>query len=558
MAGTAEWTLQIEGMTCDHCAATIDRALREAPGIVHRQTNFAERRSFVVAAGAVSPDTLRRTVAAAGYRVTDIQPHAAAETAAPARPPVAVSHGGPAADLLIIGGGSAGFAAAIAAAEAGASVTMVERGTLGGTCVNVGCVPSKTMIRAAEAAHRAGHSAFAGVGTHAGPVALPEVVAQKDELVASLRQAKYWDVLAAYPRVRLVSGAARLTAQGGVTVNGEPVRAGKTLLATGAHPWAPPIPGLEQTSHLTSTDALALTTLPRRLIVIGGSAVGLELAQMFARIGSQVTVLEAMPRIVPNEDAEIGEALAGYLLEEGLALYAGVSVIGVAGRPGAYHVGVRNAAGERTLEAEQLLVATGRRASTADLGLEPAGIRVGAKGEIAVNEHLETSRPGIYAAGDVTGDPMFVYVAAYAGNLAAKNALTGNTRRYDLSALPRVTFTDPAVASVGLSEEQARRGAGEIRAAKLPMSYVPRALATRDTRGLIKLVADAQGNLLGAHVLAPEAGEMIEAAAMAMRFHIPVDEIAAMFHPYLTNAEGIKLAAQVFTKDVKKLSCCAA
>ena len=466
--------------------------------------------------------------------------------------------GAGAVDLLVIGGGSAGFAAAIAAAELGASVALAERGTLGGTCVNVGCVPSKTMIRAAEAVHRAGHPAFAGVRTQAAPVALDAVVAQKDELVASLRQAKYADVLKAYPSVKVVTGNLRLARDGAVNVAGKPVRAGKIIVATGAHAWAPPVPGLAEVPYLTSTEVLALKKIPRRLIVLGGGAVGLELAQMLARVGSQVTVLEAMPQLVPSEDAEIGAALTEYLRQEGLRVRTGATITGVAGRPGAFRVRVRENSDEWVLEAEQLLVATGRQANTSGLGLEDTGVHLGTKGEVAVNEFLETSHAGVYAAGDVLGDPMFVYVAAYAGNLAARNALLGNKCRYDLTALPRVTFTDPAVASVGLTEFHARERDPHIQVARLPMSYVPRALAARDTRGLIKLVAGRGGELLGAHILAPEAGEMVQAAAMAMRFHIRVDELAAMFHPYLTNAEGLKLAAQAFSKDIKKLSCCAA
>jgi mercuric reductase len=556
MSQQREWTLDIGGMTCEHCALTIDQALKRVPGVADSHTSLQGQRSRVVGDGSVEPDELRRAVEKAGYRVM-APPHSiAAEDFGP--PSARSSRDGRNADLLVVGGGSAGFAAAIAAAELGATVTIVESGTLGGTCVNVGCVPSKTMLRAAEALHRARQANFAGIHTEAAPAVLEAVVAQKDELVASLRQQKYWDVLASYPTVKLVAGSARLNGREGITVNGQPVRAGKVLLATGAHPWAPPIPGLAETPYLSSTEALVLTDLPQRLIVVGGSAVGLELAQMFARLGSRVTLLEAMPHIAPAEDAEIGEALAGYLREEGIAISTGVTVTGVAGRPGAYRVRVREEAGEKVIEAEQLLVATGRRANTAGLGLESAGIRLGGKGEIEVDEYLETGRPGTYAAGDVTGDPMFVYVAAYAGKLAAANALRGNQRRYDLSALPRVTFTDPAIAAVGLTEAQARTGGAEVRVARLPMAYVPRALAARDTRGLIKLVASASGQLLGAHILAPEAGEMVEAAVMAMRVHIPVDEIAAMFHPYLTNAEGIKLAAQAFTKDVSKLSCCAA
>jgi len=211
------------------------------------------------------------------------------------------------------------------------------------------------------------------------------------------------------------------------------------------------------------------------------------------------------------------------------------------------------------IEGDQLLVATGRRPNTAEMGLEEAGIRLGKKGEVLVNEHLETSREGVYAAGNVIGDPAFVYVAADAGSLAADKALGEGNRRYDLSVVPRVTFTDPAVASVGLTEAEARREGLPIGVSKLPMSYVPRAIAARDTRGFIKLIANGATNqLIGAHILAPEAGDIIGQAVLAMRFGIRVEEMATLLHPYLTNAEGLKLAAQTFKKDVAKLSCCAA
>src|SRR5258708_4495922 len=288
------------------------------------------------------------------------------------------------------------------------------------------------------------------------------------------------------------------------------------------------------------------------MIDIGGSAVGLELAQMFARLGTKLTVLEALPRLVSAEDVDIGEGLAAYLRDEGIEVHAGVAVRRVSGKPGEDRVEVDDPRARRTAEAEQPPRPPGPRANTKGLGLDE-------KGEGVVEEHLETTRKGVYAAGDVAGEPMFVYVAAYAGNLAAENALEGNIRKYDLSVVPRVTFTDPAVASVGLTAPQAReRGVAAVES-KLPLSYVPRALAARDTRGFIKLVADEKTNLLvGAHILAPEAGEMIQEAAMAIRFGIRVDEIAAMLHPYLTHAEGLKLAAQTFKKDVARLSCCAA
>ncbi|MBI2375507.1 MAG: mercury(II) reductase [Deltaproteobacteria bacterium] len=462
-------------------------------------------------------------------------------------------------DLLVIGAGSAGFAAAIQATELGAQVAIVERGPLGGTCVNVGCVPSKTLIRAAEAHHRAGHQPFAGVHTRNDPPDFKAVIAQKAQLVAELQQAKYGDVLAAFPSIVLLRGDARFRADGTVEVNGQTVRAKKVIIATGARAWAPPIPGLSDTGFLTSTTLMELEELPKRLIAIGGGAVALELCQAFARLGSHVTVLEALPRIVPSEDLELGEALAGYLREEGLEVRTGVRIKEVSGGRGACRVVIEDGEGLHALEGDQLLVAAGRRPNSQGLGLEEAGIRLGPKGEVAVGEHLETTRPGVYAAGDVVGDPAFVYVAAYAGRIAAENALAGNSRRYDLSVVPHVTFTDPAVASVGLTEAEARSRGMMVAATKLPMRHVPRAIAARDTRGFIKLVADEKTDrLVGAHILAPEAGEMIEQAVMAMRFGIRTDELASLIHPYLTNAEGLKLACQTFKKDVAKLSCCAA
>ena len=462
-------------------------------------------------------------------------------------------------DLLIIGAGSAGFAAAIKANELGAKVALVERGALGGTCVNVGCVPSKTLIRAAEAHHHAGHPRFAGLSTKAAPPDFRAVIEQKAQLVADLQQAKYWDVLAAYPDIMLMQGEARLQPDGKVEVDGRPVGTKNVLLAMGASPWAPPIKGLSHLRFLTSTTVMELTELPKHLIVIGGGAVGLELAQTFARLGSRVTVLEVLPRIVAAEEQEVSDALAGYLREDGLDVQVGVRIVEVSGAPGALRVVIDDTNGRHVLDGDQVLVATGRRPNTRDMGLEEAGIALGKKGEVLVDQHLATRLPHVYAAGDVLGEPAFVYVAAYAGSLAAENAINGDSRRYDLSVVPRVTFTDPAVASVGLTETEARDRGLAVAVSRLPMTHVPRAIAARDTRGFIKLIADDRtGFLLGAHIVAPEAGEMIEEAVMAMRFGIRKDEIASLMHPYLTNAEGLKLACQTFAKDVAKLSCCAA
>jgi mercuric reductase len=554
MAESYELTLDVAGMTCEHCERAVAKALRSVPGVREvLEVSHARALARIVAGPEATNEGIAQAVGAAGYRAT-IRTARRAD-----RSPAAHGNGGEF-DLLVVGGGSAGFAAAIKGAELGARVALVEGGTLGGTCVNVGCVPSKTLIRAAEAQHRRAHHGFAGIPSADGRPEWAAVRAQKDSLVAALRQAKYWDVLRAYDAITLVEQRATLTSGRSVRLaDGRTLTGGKVVVTTGASPWAPPIPGLAEVGYLDSTGAMALDRLPRSLLVIGGSAVGLELAQMFSRLGVQVTVLEALPRLVPSEEPAIGQALAGYLRDEGLAIHTGVQITRVARRRDGYTVAFDEGGAARTVSADQLLVATGRRANTAGLGLEALGVTLGPKGEIAVNEFLQSSHPDLYAAGDVIGDPMFVYVAAYGGTVAAENALAGNRRRYDLTALPKVTFTDPAVASVGLTEAEARAQGLEPLVATLPLEHVPRALAARDTRGFVRLLAHPDTRkILGAHILAAEAGEMVTEAALAIRFGLTTDDLTATFHPYLTLSEGIKLAAQTFTKDVAKLSCCAA
>ena len=471
-----------------------------------------------------------------------------------------ITKGGGDFDLLIVGGGSAGFAAAIKAADLGARVAMAEGATLGGTCVNVGCVPSKTLIRAAEAQHRRVHHGFRGIPATDGQADWPTMRAEKDALVAELRQTKYWSVLRAYPSITLFQERATfISGLEARLASGRTLTAGKILVTTGSSPWAPPIPGLAEAANLDNASAMALERLPESLIVIGASAVGLELAQMFARLGVRVTVLEALPRVVPAEDADIGNALGDYLRSEGVEVYTDIQIHRVTRASDGFAVQFRTGREPRTARASQLLVATGRRANTAGFGLEKIGVSVGKKGEIVVKEFLQTTNANVYAAGDVIGDPMFVYLAAYGGALAAENALIGNERPYDLAALPKVTFTDPAVASVGLSEDQARAQGIEPLASKVPLEHVARAQAARDTRGFVKLVADAgTKKIIGAHILATEAGEMITEPALAIKFGLTFEDLTTTFHPYLTLSEGIKLAAQAFTKDVAKLSCCAA
>jgi mercuric reductase len=554
MAQPHELTIDVTGMTCEHCERAVANALRSVPGVQDvLEVSHARALARITAGPEVTAQGIETTVANAGY---DAKVREAPNEAGPA-----IIHRSTADfDLLIVGGGSAGFAAAIKGADVGARVGLIEGGTLGGTCVNVGCVPSKTLIRAAEAHQRRSHHDFAGIPTSDGRPDWGAVRAQKDELVAALRQAKYWDVLRAYEAITLFEQRATVTSGRSVRLgDGRTITGEKIIITTGASPWAPPIPGLAGDGYLDNTTAMALEQLPGSLIVIGGSAVGLELAQMFLRLGVQVTVLEALPRLVSAEEPAVGEALAGYLRGEGLQVYTGATITRVERHQDGYHVDLVDGDASRRAQADQLLVATGRRANTRGFGLETLGVTLGKKGEIVVNEFLQTTHPDVYAAGDVIGDPMFVYVAAYAGTVAAENALGGNRRRYDLTALPRVTFTDPAVATVGLTEAEARAQGIEPLVATLPLEHVPRALAAHDTRGFVRLLAHPETRkILGAHIVAAEAGEQITEPALAIRFGLTIEDLTGSFHPYLTLSEGIKLAAQTFTKDVAKLSCCAA
>lgn len=555
MSELNEFELTVQGMTCDSCARHVVEALRGVDGVQQADVpGWQSGRATVVAGSEVAAEALTAAVGQAGYAAAVRSRQAAG---APRPDP---ARGDGSFDLLVIGGGSAGFAAAIKGAELGYKVALVEAGTIGGTCVNVGCVPSKTLIRAMEQYHLAGQPRFRGVHTAPGRVDWPAVIDHKEELVAELRQAKYLDVLDAYPEITYLRGHARLAGKGqpAVEIDGRAYAPGKIVIATGARPWAPPIPGLSEAPYLTSDAALDLKELPRSMIVLGGNAVGLELAQVYARAGTYVTVLEALPRLAPFEDEAIGLALGDYLAAEGLQIVPDFQTAGVERRDGRYVLTGAGGGRELVFEAEQLLVATGRRPNTAGMGLEEAGVQVGRRGEILVDDRLQTGNPYVYAAGDVIGREMFVYVAAYGGALAAENALIDAGRVYDTAYVPRITFTDPQIASAGLTEAQARAEGYQVKVSALEMAHVPRALAARDTRGLIKLVADARTErLLGAHILAPEAAEMIQPAAMAIRFGITVPELRDTIFPYLTNAEGLKLAALAFEKDVTKLSCCA-
>jgi mercuric reductase len=448
-------------------------------------------------------------------------------------------------DLVVIGSGGGAFAGAIWARDLGRRVLMVDHGTIGGTCVNVGCIPSKALLVRSE------HARLAGAPT------LGEALAAKGELVARLRQAKYVDLLDEYG-IEFRPGAARLVDAKTVAVDGEPVRAAAILVAAGARPTVPPIPGLAETGYLSSTSALELAEAPRRLAVIGAGPVGLELGQMLGNFGSRVTFV-ARREVAPRAEPEVSAALRDVLEAHGHSVLAPATTTEVVSVGGEKVLRGTASGDPFEVAVDEILVATGRTPNTEGLGLEEVGVDVDLSGAIVVDDEQRTSVPSIYAAGDVTTQPRFVYVAAAGGAAAVENALGQGCERLDFSALPQIVFTSPALAQAGLTEAEARERGFEVETAVLPLDAIPRALVSGDTRGLFKLVAEAGSRtLIGASILAAGAPDVIQSAVLAIDRALTVDELARTWAPYLAMAEGLKLAAQTFERDVAKLSCCAA
>ena len=459
--------------------------------------------------------------------------------------------------IAVIGSGGAAMAAALKAAERGARITLIERGIIGGTCVNTGCVPSKIMIRAAHIAHLRTESPFdGGVSAQIPKVDRAKLLQQQQTRVEELRDAKYEGILRDQTAITVLNGEARFVDANNLVVQlnegGEQnVHFDRAFIGTGARPAEPSIPGLAETPYLTSTSALALITVPERLIVIGAGFVALELAQAFARLDSKVTVL-ARSRLLSGEEPAIGEAIEAAFRREGIEVLKQTQASRVDYTDNEFVIETN--AG--TLRTDQLLVATGRIPNTENLNLAGIGVET-SRGAIQVDGQLQTTVPGVYAAGDCTDQPQFVYVAAAGGSRAAVN-MTGGEATLDLSAMPGVMFTDPQVATVGLTEAEALKQGYNVDTRLLDLENVPRALVNFNTHGFIKMVAERDsGRLLGVQAVAGEAGELIQTAVIALRSRMTVQDIGDELFPYLTMVEGLKLCAQTFTKDVKQLSCCA-
>ncbi|PKO29414.1 MAG: mercury(II) reductase [Betaproteobacteria bacterium HGW-Betaproteobacteria-9] len=550
--------ITVDGMTSTSCAAHVKDALEKLPGVGNASVSYPESRAQVLADAGASRDQMLAAIAALGYRAAFDEEFNKRDSGKIA----ATDKSGSGLHIAIIGSGGGAMGAALKAVEQGATVTLIERGTIGGTCVNIGCVPSKIMIRAAHIAHLRRESPFdGGVAATLPAIDRSKLLAQQQVRVEELRHAKYEGILESNPGITVLHGDARfkdsqhLVVQ--MTEGGErTVAFDRCLIATGASPAVPPIPGLKDTPYWTSTEALVSASIPERLAVIGSSVVALELAQAFARLGSQGTIL-ARSTLFLREDPAIGEAVTAAFRAEGITVLEHTQASQVAHVDGEFVLTTKYGETQGEVRADKLLVATGRTPNTRNLSLEAAGVAVTAQGSIAIDKGMRTSTPHIYAAGDCTDQPQFVYVAAAAGTRAAIN-MTGGDAALNLTAMPAVVFTDPQVATVGLTEAEAHARNIKTDSRTLTLDNVPRALANFDTRGFIKLVIEeGSGRLIGVQAVAPEAGELIQTAVLAIRNRMTVQELADQLFPYLTMVEGLKLAAQTFSKDVKQLSCCA-
>ncbi|MGH9984084.1 MAG: mercury(II) reductase [Nitrososphaeraceae archaeon] len=473
-------------------------------------------------------------------------------------------------DLIIVGGGAAAFSAAIKANMHEVKTAMIERGSLGGTCINVGCIPSKNLLGAGQIVHTSKKPSYQSVFPCNSNFDFSKAIADKDCLVRYLQSEKYYDVLSGLDHVELIEADGsfisdkKLKVTNGVAGNKRILEADKFIIATGSSASAPQFDGMDNIDYLTNVEALSLKEKPSSMIVVGGRALGLEFAQMYSRFGTKVTLLQRSERIIPNHEPEISDALYNYLIEEGIEIITGVDLKSVHQKNGVkFAIALVKGGIEKTVktfETEQLLMATGRKPNTADLHLENAGVKLRKEdGAIIVNSEMKTTAPHIWAGGDVIGEPMLETAAAKEGATAAENAIKGSHKRVDLISIPSAIFTSPQVASVGLTEQQMMERYGYCSCKTVDMKQVPKALTVNETKGLIKMTVDPAKNnrILGVHILANIAADMIHEAVIAVKYRLTIDDIIDTVHVFPTMTEAIKLVATTFKQDINKLSCCA-
>jgi mercuric reductase len=546
--------VEITGMTCDHCATGIEKLVKGMEGVEEANVLFQSGKGEIIFnSDKTSMDKIVGAInKTKNYRVSKVVSNGSKEN-------VTKTHF----DLIIIGGGSAATSASIRANELGLTTLLVNGGLpIGGTCVNVGCVPSKFLIRAAESIHTSSNSKFKGITPSKPDVDFKKIIQQKKELVAELQQKKYIDILQTLENVKVLEGIAEFVDEKTILVNGkEKYTAIKFLVSTGATTHIPLIDGLDKIGYLTNTTLFDLEEKPESITIMGAGYIGLEIAMAYNRLGVKVRVIEFTDRVLrATQTPDISAELEKHMKNEGIEFYPNFRAIKFekSGSDTIIHCKCADGSVTKYVERGFVVVATGTTPNTKKLGAEKIGLRLTKSGHIQVNEKMETNLAHIFAAGDVANTPPFVYTAAYEAKIAVENAFTGANLKTDYSAMPWVVFTDPQVAGVGIDEKEAEAKNIPFDVSVLPMSAVPRCIAAMDTRGFIKLIRNPETDkLLGARIVAPEGSELVMEIALAIKYGITVGDLSKMMHPYLTLSEAVKLAAISFGKEVGSLSCCA-
>lgn len=464
-------------------------------------------------------------------------------------------------DLIILGSGSTAFAAALRATGYGARVLMFEKSVLGGTCINWGCIPSKTLIHAALFRHEAyrGNGLGLNCGDDVRPIDAERLFKHREAVVAGLRQERYLDVLGSMQGLELIRGTARFSGRHTVVCDDRAYRSERILVAVGGNPRIPDLPGLGKCTYYTSRSALLLKKLPASLVIIGGGVIAVELGQMYHRLGSRVTILEHGPRLLPTVEPELSVSLEEILEKEGIRVVTDVSFCSL-DRLGELSVVYADVAEKRhKYTCEALLLAVGTVPATAGIGLDATGVELDDKGFIITNRQMRSSVEGIWAAGDVVGKMMIATVGAREGVVAVDDMFNqGCGCAMDYLAAPMAIFTDPEVAMVGHTEDSARQAGFNVVVNTMPAGAIPKAHVTGMRDGVIKMIADRDsGRLLGVHLICHRGADIINEAALALKLRATVTDMATTMHVYPSIGEGLKLCAQGFSRDITLLSCCA-
>jgi pyruvate/2-oxoglutarate dehydrogenase complex dihydrolipoamide dehydrogenase (E3) component len=441
-------------------------------------------------------------------------------------------------DAIVVGAGQAAKPLSYALADLGWKVAFVERAELGGTCVNTGCTPTKTMVASAQVAHYARDASRWGVRASEVSVDLPAVVARKNKIVLDARQAIQKGI-DKRPNIRLVRGHARFIAPHQIQVGGEIFESEKIFIDTGTRPRIPQIPGIDSVPFLTNVSIMELQDVPKRLIILGGGYIGLEFAQMFRRFGSQVTVVHSSERLMPSEDEDIVRELQKALEAEGIVFQLASRTTQIESRGGGIALTVDTSRGQQTIPGSHLLVATGRTPNTDDLGLEKAGIELKDRGYIKTNGRMETNVQGVWALGDVKGGPAFTHISYNDFQIVYANLIEGKNQTIENRYLPYALFTDPQLGRVGITEREARASGKKFKMGTYPMTSVSRAIEKGETSGLMKIIVDADSDhILGAAILSSEGGELVQILGAMILANAPYTILKRAVYIHPTLAEG--------------------